>query len=124
MFLLGDRILFRLSPCQVDRPLEDGDVIEPLDGTQVIHTPGSMCLHQPERRILFCGDVLFSANPMTGRPGLQLPMRLVTLDSAQARESVRKLSKLPVEVLCCGHGEPILARADKQIRALLTDENA
>jgi glyoxylase-like metal-dependent hydrolase (beta-lactamase superfamily II) len=125
---LGDRILFRLSPCQVDRRVEDGDVIEGLGGTQVIHTPGhtpgSICLYQPERRILFCGDALFNANPITGRPGLRLPIRLVTVDNAQARDSVGKLSTLAVEVLCCGHGEPIMDGAGEKVRALLGDENS
>ncbi|MGD2177350.1 MAG: MBL fold metallo-hydrolase [Anaerolineae bacterium] len=127
LFRLGDRMLFRLSPCQVDRPLEDGDVIAALGGTHVIHTPGhtpgSMALYQPEQRILFCGDALFNANPVTGKPGLRLPMPLVTLDTAQARDSVRKLSTLPVQVLCCGHGEPILDGAAESIEAVLGEED-
>jgi glyoxylase-like metal-dependent hydrolase (beta-lactamase superfamily II) len=48
--------------CQVDRILQDGDVIEALGGLRVIHSPGhtsgSICLYRPERQILFCGDVL------------------------------------------------------------------
>lgn len=123
---LSERVLFRLSPCKVDQMVEDGDIVEALGGMRVIHTPGhtpgSMCLYQPERRILFCGDALFNASPMTGRPGLRLPMRLVTLDAAQARESVGKLSTLAIEVLCCGHGEPILEEAGEKIRALLSQE--
>ena len=79
---------------------------------------------QAERRILFCGDALFNANPITGRPGLRLPIRLATLDNAQARDSVRKLSTMAVEVLCCGHGEPILDGAGEKMRALLREENA
>lgn len=124
---LGDRIVFRLSPCKVNRLIEDGDVIEALDGTQVIHTPGhtpgSLCLYQPERRILFCGDTLFNANPITGRPGLRLPIRLVTMDNAKARDSVVKLSTMAIEVLCCGHGEPIMDRTGEKMRALLRGEN-
>jgi len=123
---LGDRILFRLSPCQVDRLVEDGDVIEALGAMQMIHTPGhtpgSLCLYQSEQRILFCGDALFNANPITGRPGLRLPIRLVTVDSAQARDSVGKLSTMAVEVLCCGHGEPIMDGAREKMRAVLRKE--
>ncbi len=128
LFRLTDRILFRLSPCQVDRAVDEGDVIEPLGGMRVIHTPGhtpgSMCLYQPERKILFCGDALFNANPMTGGPGLRLPIRLFTLDSAQARDSVGKLAELAVETLCCGHGEPILDGASERMRALLAGQSA
>jgi glyoxylase-like metal-dependent hydrolase (beta-lactamase superfamily II) len=121
---LSTRLLFRASACQVDRPLEEGDTIEALGGMQVIHTPGhtpgSICLYQPERHILFCGDALFNANPLTGSPGLRLPLPSVTLDGAQARQSVAKLSALDIDVLCCGHGEAILSGAGDQIAALLS----
>ncbi|MFC2027717.1 MBL fold metallo-hydrolase [Chloroflexota bacterium] len=125
---LFDRILLRVSPCKVDRLLEDGEMIEVLGGTRVIHTPGhtpgSICLYQPEQRILFCGDALFNVNPLTGRSGLRLPMGLVTVDNAQAYDSVCKLSKLEAKVLCCGHGKAILDGADKKMKALLREENS
>jgi glyoxylase-like metal-dependent hydrolase (beta-lactamase superfamily II) len=120
---LTTRVLFRVTPCQVDRAVEDGDVIEALGGLRVVHapghTPGSIALHHPERQILFCGDALFSAHPMTGRGALQPPVRLFTLDDAQARHSVARLADLPVEVLCCGHGQPVLEGAQEKMRALL-----
>jgi glyoxylase-like metal-dependent hydrolase (beta-lactamase superfamily II) len=116
---LSDRV-FRMAPCKVDRALQDGDVIAALGGLQVFHlpghTPGSIVLYQAERRILFCGDVLFNESPLGGKKGLQLPPRLFSLDPAQAQESARKLAQLPVEVLCFGHGEPILKGAGEKIR--------
>lgn len=127
LFGLGDRLVFRLAPCEVDRAVGDGDVVEALEGLRVVHapghTPGSMALHQPERRVLFCGDALFNAHPMTGRPGLRLPIPLVTVDTAEAVGSARKLSRLPVDVLCCGHGEPIVDAAGERMRALREAEN-
>jgi glyoxylase-like metal-dependent hydrolase (beta-lactamase superfamily II) len=120
---LSDRVLSRGSPCAVDRPVQEGDAIEALGGLQVIHTPGhtpgSMCLYHSQRQILFGGDALFNANPMTGEPGLMLPVRLFTGDNVRARESVAKLAKLDVQVLCPGHGEPITKEAGDQIQALL-----
>jgi len=122
---LGEHLLFRTPTCQVDRAVEDGDVIGALGGLEVVHTPGhtpgSICLYQASRRILFCGDALFNSSPMTGQPGLALPLRLVSADNAQARESVRRLSELAVDVLCCGHGEPILTGANRKIAALVED---
>ena len=113
------------SPCKVSRPLQDREVIEAPGGLQVLHapghTPGSIALYQPERRILFCGDVFFNKNPMTGKEGLQLSLPLFTLDMRQARESARKLAALPVEVLCFGHGEPISEGANEKTWALLRD---
>ena len=124
---MSSRLIFRTSACEVDRAVEDGDVIEALGGLEVVHTPGhtpgAMSLYQRERRILFCGDTLFNANPMSGRPGLDFPMRLISVDNAHARESVRRLAELPIEVLCCGHGEPISEGANEKIRALLQGEN-
>jgi glyoxylase-like metal-dependent hydrolase (beta-lactamase superfamily II) len=124
---LSNRLLFRLAPCRVDRGVEEGDVLDALGGLRVIHipghTPGTIGLHQPERGILFCGDALFNAHPMTGEDGLRLPIRAFTVDDAQARASVRKLAALDVEVLCCGHGQPIVGGAGERIRALLEDEN-
>jgi len=123
---VSDWLMFRRSACEVDRTVEDGDVFEALGGLEVVHTPGhtpgAMSLYQRELKILFCGDALFNANPMTGRPGLDFPIRLISVDNAQARESVRRLAELPIEVLCCGHGEPILDGVNEKIRALLRSE--
>lgn len=120
---LTHRLMFRVAPCSVDCRVKDGDVIEALGGLHVVHTPGhtpgSIALHQPERQILFCGDALFNANPMTGEGELQLPIRLFTFDDEQARRSVARLADLRIVVLCCGHGEPILDGAEERIRALL-----
>jgi glyoxylase-like metal-dependent hydrolase (beta-lactamase superfamily II) len=124
---LSSRVLFRTSSFEVDRAVEEGAAVEALGGLEVVHTPGhtpgAMSLYQRERRILFCGDALFNADPMTGRPGLDFPIRLISVDNALARESVRKLAELPIEVLCCGHGEPIVDGANEKIRTLLAREN-
>ena len=123
---LGDRLLFRRAPCKVDRALQDGDMIEALGGLQVIHTPGhtpgSIALYHPERRLLLCGDAFFNRNPLTGKKGLQLSIPLFTLDVAQMRESARRLTALRVDVLCCGHGEPIVKGAGDRLRVLLEEE--
>jgi glyoxylase-like metal-dependent hydrolase (beta-lactamase superfamily II) len=117
------RMLPKSAPCRVDVALEDGDAIEGSGGYRAIHTPGhtpgSLCLYHPERRILFCGDALFNRHPVTGRRGLREPIRMFTADPEKARDSIRKLSKLNVEQLFCGHGEPILVDAGRQIEALL-----
>jgi glyoxylase-like metal-dependent hydrolase (beta-lactamase superfamily II) len=86
---LAEPVMCRLMPIRVDREMEDGDVLNALGGTCVLHTPGhtpgSVCLYQPERRILFSGDALFNANPMTRTPGLRLPPRFISVDAARRR---------------------------------------
>lgn len=119
----SDRVVFKARGCKVDSVVKEGDRVDALGGLQVVHTPGhtpgSLSLYHPERRILFCGDALFNAHPITGKPGLRLPFRSVSVDNEQARESVSRLSRLHVDALCCGHGEPILQRAGEQINKLI-----
>lgn len=120
---IGDRFLFNSPPVKVDRKLEDLDTIGSWDNIQVIHspghTPGSISVFQKEHRMLFCGDALFNANPITGKSGLHLPMKIVTSSSLKAVESVIKFSTLDVRALFCGHGEPILEDAGNKIQNLL-----
>lgn len=74
----GDRPLYEMVPLQgqmfgmqvaapppVDRWLEDGDVVAigTLAGRVLHtpgHTPGSICLHLGEQRVVFTGDTLFA----------------------------------------------------------------
>lgn len=120
MFGLSERVIFRFESCKVDRPLQDDDVVEALGGLQVIHvpghTPGSIALYQPERQVLFCGDIFFHDNP---KNGLQVSPWVVSVDVAQARESARKLAALPVKSLCVSHGELILEGAQEKMQASL-----
>jgi glyoxylase-like metal-dependent hydrolase (beta-lactamase superfamily II) len=122
LFGLGG-LLMRATPCPVSRALLDGDTVEALGGLQVIHvpghTPGSIALYQPERRVLFCGDAIFNQLPVGGKQGVRFPPAIVCVDLSQARASTRKLAALPTEVVCFGHGEPILERAGARMRAAL-----
>ncbi len=120
---MGNRFFLGMSTCRVNKALADGETLNILGGSHVVHTPGhtpgSICLYQPDKRILFCGDVLFHQHPITGQERLRFPIPFVTVDMEKARESVRKLSNLNVETLCFGHGQPILAGAGEMIEALL-----
>jgi glyoxylase-like metal-dependent hydrolase (beta-lactamase superfamily II) len=100
--------------------LEDGDTVAALGGLQVIHvpghTPGSIALYQPERQILFCGDMFFHNNAGTR---MRIAPGIVSVDKAQTLESARKLTTLSVETLCAGHGAPILTQATERIQELV-----
>ena len=119
------RALGRRAACAVDRLLEDGESIVELGGLRVIHTPGhtpgSICLYAPERKVLFCGDLLFNTHPLARKRGLRFAVPWFSGNPAQARESARRLLEVPVEVLCMGHGAPILQGAGARIRELLGD---
>ncbi len=120
---LGANVIFRYAACKVERRLVDGDYIDALDRCMVIHTPGhtrgNICLYQPERQILLCGDAIFNQNPINRRPGMGIFARPIAQDISQAILSIQKLSELPIKVLCFGHGEPILDQAEDQIKTFL-----
>jgi glyoxylase-like metal-dependent hydrolase (beta-lactamase superfamily II) len=113
------------SKITVDRALEDGEVLGLLGGLRVIHTPGhtpgSVCLYQEERGVLFCGDLLFNGNPLTGRGGLQYAPATFSVDPAQVKRSAQRLADLRVRALCVGHGEPILREPAVRMEALLAE---
>ena len=120
---LGSRGAKKKPSLKVSRALADGETVDVLGGMQVIHTPGhtpgSLCLYQPEQKILFCGDILSQKRQPDGAAGLDYAPAAFSADSAQARETVRRLANLPVEVLCPGHGKPVLREAGEMIRKLL-----
>jgi glyoxylase-like metal-dependent hydrolase (beta-lactamase superfamily II) len=58
-------------------------------------------------RVLICGDVLASMDPLTAIPGLTEPKALLTPDPARNRESARRLAALEPELACFGHGKPL-----------------
>ena len=97
-------------PIPADRLLADGETIaEVLGGLQAIHTqghtPGHTAFWQPERRLLFCGDALMHLW------GLSLPFAMATGCMIDARRSVVRLAALQPDVICFGHGGPLLQGA-------------
>jgi glyoxylase-like metal-dependent hydrolase (beta-lactamase superfamily II) len=66
------------------------------------HSPGSVCLYWPEKKVLFTGDVVFSQSiGRTDLPGGS---------GKQLKASISRLAELDVEVLCPGHGEIVAGR--------------
>ena len=60
------------------------------------HSPGSICLYWPDRKVLFTGDTVFYQGiGRTDLPGG---------DGEQLKDSIKKISRLDVEYLLPGHG--------------------
>jgi glyoxylase-like metal-dependent hydrolase (beta-lactamase superfamily II) len=98
---------------QSDQTLTDQQLLgNVFGGLQAIstpgHSPGHMAYWQPEKRILFCGDVIFNAPRKT-----RLPYKILTVDMAENIRSIGKLAALEPEVICFGHGEPVTQNAAK-----------
>jgi glyoxylase-like metal-dependent hydrolase (beta-lactamase superfamily II) len=102
----------------VARVLRDGDVLaEVMGGLQVVatpgHAPGHVAFWQPERKVLFCGDVMMALWPRR----LTLPFRMVTVDMGENIRSLQHLADLDPQVLCLGHGIPITRNTSELIRS-------
>ena len=100
-------------PCAVDRPLKEGDFIGPLQVIAVPgHTPGCLAFYWHDRRALIAGDIVATwPHIAPGWPGL-------SLDNDQNLKSVGKVADLEADILCVGHGEPLLSGASDILRAL------
>lgn len=84
---------------QINFPLEEGNITLGDQLFKIIlapgHSPGSIGLYWPERRALFCGDVLFDQNVgRTDFPGG---------NGASLKRSIIALSQLDCELLFPGH---------------------
>lgn len=75
------------------------------------HTPGSIALLLPGEGVLFTGDTVATRDgaPMLG---------VFNTDPQATVAAVRTLALLDFEVLCPGHGDPILSGAAAALRAL------
>lgn len=93
----------------------EGDVLPILGGLHVLFTPGHSHGHlsfwQPEKRILFCGDVMMRL------PNLRRPFAMVTIDMAQNQRSLLRLVDLYPSVICFGHGRPMTEDTAAQLQA-------
>jgi hydroxyacylglutathione hydrolase len=103
----------KAKPRKVDTKLKDGDIIA---GLKVIHTPGhtpgSICLYDPKKKILFSGDTIFSDGiGRTDRPGG---------NEEQLEESINTVMDIDFDMLLPGHGEPILKNAKKELDKMLS----
>lgn len=120
LFWLFDRV-YQTHISNIDIALQDGDIVDALDGLEVIHvpghTPGSIALYQAKRQMLFSGDAIFNESE-TGKTGIQWT-NAFTGDREQAEKSAHKLVMRPVKMAFFGHGEPILEQAGERIKAAL-----
>jgi glyoxylase-like metal-dependent hydrolase (beta-lactamase superfamily II) len=103
------------KPGDVDIQLEGGEVLSPLGGLEGIHTPGhtpgSISLYSPQRSLLFIGDLFNSMHR-----DFVLTPKMVSNDVEQAKQSVKKLAQLDFDILCLGHGKPIIGNASAVLR--------
>jgi hydroxyacylglutathione hydrolase len=93
---------FLIDP-EADFYLQEGDLVLGKHSFKVLltpgHTPGGLSIYWPRYRVLISGDIVFYQG--VGRsdfPGG---------DPSALKQSVRRLSTLPIELLIPGHGSAI-----------------
>ncbi len=93
----------------VARSLVEGDMVA---GFRILETPGHTAGHiafwREADKCVILGDVLNGMNLITGLPGLNEPPTAFTANVAQNRDSIRKIAALKPEIVCFGHGTPLL----------------
>jgi glyoxylase-like metal-dependent hydrolase (beta-lactamase superfamily II) len=98
-------------------PLVDGDVVPAFGGLRVIHTPGhtpgSICLYSPERRLVIVGDILQRL-----RGEVTYPNYLFTDDMSLARRSIARLADLDIETILFSHYPALREGARDALRSL------
>jgi glyoxylase-like metal-dependent hydrolase (beta-lactamase superfamily II) len=108
-----------LDEREVDIRLEGGEVFDIMGGLKVVptpgHTAGSISLYAPAHKLLIAGDALNKRWDV-----LRMPLKTVSTDLEVAAASIRKMAELDVEILCVGHGRPIMRNARVNLRALVS----
>jgi len=93
--------------------VKEGDMIGPLRVIETPgHTAGSICFYEPEEKLLFTGDTVFSDS--VGR--FDMP----TGSREELKRSLMKLSELEVRILYPGHGDTIGGEPE-DVRAFLRE---
>jgi glyoxylase-like metal-dependent hydrolase (beta-lactamase superfamily II) len=105
------------TPARLE-PFEDG--AELPGGLRAVHTgghtPGHCVFVHEGRGLLFAGDLLCTANPLTGSRGPQLLPAALNLSSGTMLDSLVKLEALDVGTMLFGHGEAWTEGAAEAVR--------
>ncbi len=105
------------EPFRIDETLKDGDAVDAAGGLIAYHTPGHtpghVAYYQPERRLLFSGDLFFGEGEK-----VILTVPQYTHHTPTAQISARRMSQLSIDALLTHHGGPILKNAGAAVRSL------
>lgn len=109
-------LVYGIKPFQKDMVLNDGDKIG--DYTVIHtpgHTPGSICLYNPQNKVIFVGDNIRYNNGILESPrGRLLP------DLVNYKKSMEKIASLDVETILTGHGKPVTTDANQLMKEFIT----
>ncbi len=97
---------------------EEDEILPIAGGIRVLHTPGhtpgSVCYFLERDGLLFSGDTIFSDH---GRVSRSMPFPGSDAESYQ--QSLERLAALDFDILCGGHGSPLVGGASREFRSLM-----
>ena len=107
-----------LKSIPLDHAVTEDEVIPVAGGIRVLHTPGhtagSICYLLEREGLLFSGDTIFSEY---GRVSRSMPFPGTDVVSYQ--QSLERLTALDFDILCGGHGTPLVGGASGKFRELM-----
>lgn len=112
------RSVFSVKSSEGDIQLAGDEVLGPLGGLKVVHTPGhtpgSISLFSPQNKLLIVGDALNKRGKT-----LWLPPKIASTDMTQAIDSVKVMAQLDFDILCFGHGRPLTEDVGSKMQELI-----
>jgi glyoxylase-like metal-dependent hydrolase (beta-lactamase superfamily II) len=111
--------------CHVDMMLEDGDILNVGSrNLRVVHTPGhspgSICLYDPDSRILFSGDA-FQGRGINTTKYPDIPMYV---DLNAYTKSLERISQMTIDLMLTAHEfKPFksMVLSDDEVRVLISE---
>ena len=105
-------------PIQADILAKDGDTIGGLVCIHTPgHTPGSISLYDPTRKVVFAGDAF-----VTQKGVIKNPPEFANHDLIKALSSVQKLLSYDISAIFVGHGVPITHNAKERLHQFCSRE--
>jgi len=119
----GQTVANESSKPTPDVAVADGEIIViGVIRIKVIHTPGhtqgSICIYMESKRLVIAGDLLVN------RFGLKLPSRAFTVDMYREARSLQKLAGMEFDIVCFGHGRPLVKNAHASVAGFARQVNA
>jgi len=112
-------LVYGIKPLKKDMVIGDDDKI----GEYAVihtpgHTPGSICLYNPQNKVLFVGD-----NLRYNKGILESPKERLLPDMVNYKKSMEKIADLDIGTILTGHGQPVKNDANKLMTEFITSIN-
>lgn len=105
------------GPVSIAGTLEEGDEVAGFDVVHIPgHAPGQIALWRKRDRLALVSDCFYTLDARTGfKSAPRVAHRAFNLDTALARESIRKIARLEPRAAWPGHADPVVGDVRSQL---------